>query len=63
MLFPPTAETRLFAIHVAAWFDRRSREMDTIYLRLALFLDARFKSCVKTVANYWRELLIAVRAL
>jgi hypothetical protein len=61
-MVPPTADMRDFAIHVAAWFDYRSREMDSIYLRLALFLDARFKGCVKSVANYYGSLQDMVRA-
>ena len=47
---------RPFAVHVAARFERRSREMDTPYLRLALFLDPRFKLAVKTAENYSGEL-------
>lgn len=50
-------EFRPFALHVAAAFNIRSKEMDTLYLRLALFLDARFKTCVSTVDKKWDEIL------
>lgn len=54
LLYDP--EMRGFALHAAKAFNTRSKEMDTPYLRLALFLDARFKTCVKTTGEHWQEL-------
>ncbi len=54
---------REFAIHAAARFSRRSQEMDTPYLRLALLLDPRFKTAIDTSKHYFGEILRLVRAV